>query len=240
VSTRDVRRKEIELGRDGERLELLVGGISYSSFHPDRPWTGYVWDALAAAVLLSGRDAPTVLLLGCGAGTTLALLRVICPRAQLTAVELDGRILELARERFRLDEIGAEVLHDDGLRYLARTRRRFDVIIDDMFGPAPGGVMRPVTDETAHLARIASRLTPHGIAATNATTDDDPPGLYPALRRAHAEVFGRYLRLKPPLGYNVVLAGSRHALRPGVLRDRASRLGAGERLRLDAIRVQER
>ena len=209
------------LGRDGQRLELLVGGVLYSSFHPERPWTGYVWDALAVTGLLVPSQAPRVLLLGCGAGTVLVLLRRLLPHAHLTAIELDGRVLELARERFHLDDIGAEVLEDDGLAFLARSRRKFDVIVDDMFQHDGAGLQRPVDDEEAHLRRVAEHLAPGGVAATNSTTDEDPPGLPRTLRAAYRAVFPKRLLLTPRLGYNVVLAGSTRRLSVAAFRRRA-------------------
>jgi predicted membrane-bound spermidine synthase len=209
---------EPRLGRDGEHLELLVGGISYSSFHPERPWTGYVWDALAACVLLAPFAAPRVLLLGAGAGTVLQLMRRLRPRAELLAVELDARVIALARQRFRLDATRADVVQGDALAHLQRTRRRFHVLLDDMYGPAAGGLARPVADEEAHLRLLASRLLPDGVAATNVTTDDDPPGLLRCVRRAYAAVFPHRLEVRPPRGHNLVVVGSFAPLRPAAVR----------------------
>jgi spermidine synthase len=232
------RGGRVALGWDGNRLELLVGGISYSSYDPDDPWTGYVWDAMAAVALLAQRPKPSVLLLGCAAGTTLMLLRRLVPRARLTALDLDADVLALARAKFDLDAAGAEVIAADGPAFLARTRRRFDVILDDMYAPDGDGVRRPVADERAHLELVASRLTPGGIAATNATTDDDPPGLQEALRRAYRQVFRHRVRLGPRLGYNVVLAGSTRRSDSGRLRQVAAELPPDERAGLLAIRVR--
>lgn len=197
------------MGQDGEHQELLVDGVAYSSFHPDRPWSGYVWDALAAALLLSAAPAPQVLLLGCGGGTVLQLAGRIRPEARITAVELDPRVLRFARRKFSLGDWGAEIVEGDGVEYLARSRRRFDLIMDDMYGPGPQGLVRPVADEEAHLRRLAARLSPTGIAVTNSTSDDDPPGLEQAVRAAYREVFPHRVAIHPRLGENVVLAGSR-------------------------------
>src|SRR5689334_10409575 len=87
---------QAEIGRSGRRLDLLVAGVSYSSWHPSQPWTGLVWDALAASAAFAAPDA-RILLLGAGAGTVLTLLRRVRPAARLVAVEQDERILELAR-----------------------------------------------------------------------------------------------------------------------------------------------
>lgn len=229
---------KIELGRDGEHWELLVDGVAYSSFHPERPWSGYVWDALAATVLLVPALAPKVLLLGCGGGTVLQLVKRLRPDSRLTAVELDPKVLRFARRRFALEDWGAEVVEGDGVEFLARSRRRYDLVVDDMYGPGPKGLVRPVADEEAHLGRVAARLAPGGVAVTNATSDDDPPGLELAVREAHHAVFAHRMVIDPPLGDNRVFAGSRRRMdgrairKPRTVEDPADLDGlAGLRLR---------
>lgn len=226
----------IELERSGRRVDVTVDGIPYSTFHPDRPWSGYAWDALAAAAVLCDQPAPSVLLLGAGAGTVLVLLRRILPGASLMAVELDPRMIELGRERGGLDASGAEIVVGDALAFLAGTRRTFDVILDDLFAPCASGLRRPVADEAAHLGVIARRLRPGGVAATNSTTDGDPPGLERAIAAAHREVFRHRVRLAPPRGYNAIHAGSAAPLRPARLREAAARLPAEDARGLSAVR----
>ncbi|MEM7249096.1 MAG: fused MFS/spermidine synthase [Acidobacteriota bacterium] len=226
------KRGRIRFAEDGEQLELLVDDIAYSSFHPDRPWSGYVWDALAASILLVRSERPKVLVLGAGGGTALRLMHRLRPEAQLTAIEIDPRMLKAARRRFGLDEVGAELIEGDGLEFLARSRRRFDLILDDMFGPSDDGLVRPVDDEEAHLRRIASRLREGGIAATNSTTDDDPPGLLDAVSGAHRTVFPHRVAIEPPLGLNVVIAGSATPLHRDGLRRRR---GVDSPMDLDAL-----
>ena len=200
-------RPRVAVARVAGRLELQVDGVAYSVFDSDGPWSGYVWDALAASVLLHPEPAPRVLMLGCAGGTVLALVRRLRPRARLTAVELEPGMIAVARERFGLDDHGAEVIEADGVAWVDRTRRRFDVIVDDMYAAGRRGLQRPVGDEEDWLARVASRLAPGGIAVTNATTDDDPPGLAVAVRDAHRAVFADVVSLEPRLGMNVVFAG---------------------------------
>lgn len=225
----------LSVARDGEHLDLVVDGVPYSSFHRERPWTGYVWDALAATVLLVDAPKPRVLLLGCAAGTALVLLRRASPEARLTAVELSPEVLDLARERFGLDRLGAEVVLGDGVEYVRSCRRRFDLVLDDMFAPAGKGIRRPVDDETAHLRRISRLLAEGGVAATNSTTDDDPPGLLAAVRSAHRAVFPHRVEVQPRKGYNVVWAGSGSRLDVDRARSRAATLPPEDRDALDAV-----
>ena len=227
----------IDLSRAGRRVDLVVDGVPYSTFHPDKPWSGYVWDALAATGLLVEPREPSILLLGGGGGTVLLLLRRLLPDAVLTAVELDPRVIDLARERFDLDRVGAEIIIDDGLEFLAKTRRRFDLVLDDMYAPGPNGLRRPVPDERFHLARMVARLAPNGVAATNSTTDDDPPGLERRLRVAYRAVLSHVGELRPRLGYNVVIAGSQSPLRFDAYRARVAALGTVDAQGIGGVRT---
>jgi spermidine synthase len=229
----------IEVERAGRRLDLVVDGIPYSTFHPDDPWSGYVWDPLAASILLVRAKRPKVLLLGCGAGTVLVLLRRVVPEAELLAVEIEPRVVALARERFGLDALGAELVVGDGLDFVRRTRRRFDLVIDDMFAPGKDGLARPVEDELAHLGTLARCLSPQGVAATNSTTDDDPPGLQKSLRDAYRATFAHRAVLTPRLGWNVVLVGSRARLDVPRLRARADVLPVVDRAGVRAVRAHK-
>ena len=233
-----VRRGRIDVAREGRRLDLRVDGISYSTFHPDKPWSGYVWDALAACGALVPAVRPRVLLLGCGAGTVLLLLRRLLPEARLLAVDADPRVLEVARARFGLDALGAEIVVADGPRFVRATRRRFDLVLDDMYAPGKAGLRRPVDDEREHLRAIARRLDPGGIAATNSTTDDDPPGLKAVVGDAYASVFPHVARLSPRRGYNVVFVGSAVPLDLHLLGERAGMLPEVDRLGLLSVRAR--
>lgn len=233
------RGGRIDLARTGRRTDVVVDGIPYSTFHPDRPWSGYAWDAIAAAAAWLRRPEPSVLLLGAGAGTVLVLLRRLLPDASLLAVELDPRIIALGRERCELDACGAEILEGDAVEHLARTRRKFDLILDDMFAPTKSGLGRPVADEEAHLRRIASRLSPGGVAATNVTTDGDPPELERTVAAAYAAVFPHRLRLSPRRGYNAIYAGSMAPLPTGRLRERAEKADPVDRDGLLSVRARK-
>jgi spermidine synthase len=72
-----------------------------------------------------------------------------------------------ARRWFDVGELGVEVVTDDAARFLARTRRRFDAALEDVFvGDArrlrkPPGFPLPALD---HVKRI---LRPGGVAVCN-------------------------------------------------------------------------
>lgn len=118
-----------------------------------------------------------VLVIGGGGFSLPKWLLAHCPHAQVTCVEIDPRIIELAREHFFVDEAcaqfcttGGQRLHvvcDDGWKYLqkcAAEGTRFDVIINDAFGGA-----RPLIALNTHdgAQALAACLTPNGVYLAN-------------------------------------------------------------------------
>lgn len=118
-----------------------------------------------------------VLVIGGGGFSLPKWLLAHCPHAQVTCVEIDPRIIELAREHFFVDEAcaqfcatGEQRLHvvcDDGWQYLqkcASEGTKFDVIVNDAFGGA-----RPLIALNTHdgAQALAACLTPNGVYLAN-------------------------------------------------------------------------
>lgn len=118
-----------------------------------------------------------VLVIGGGGFSLPKWLLAHCPHAQVTCVEIDPRIIELAREHFFVDEAcaqfcatGEQRLHvvcDDGWKYLqkcASEGTKFDVIVNDAFGGA-----RPLIALNTHdgAQALAACLTPNGVYLAN-------------------------------------------------------------------------
>lgn len=118
-----------------------------------------------------------VLVIGGGGFSLPKWLLAHCPHAQVTCVEIDPRIIELAREHFFVDEARAQfcatgeqrlhVVCDDGWKYLqkcASEGTKFDVIVNDAFGGA-----RPLIALNTHdgAQALAACLTPNGVYLAN-------------------------------------------------------------------------
>ena len=96
----------------------------------DEGLTGYYYDtALAAAYMAKEQDS--LLILGLGSGTYAKLCRSFFEDMEITGVEIDGKIVELARRYFGLpDDVNAVV--GDGRAYLS-TSKSYDVIMVDAY-----------------------------------------------------------------------------------------------------------
>ncbi len=152
----------------GGKRTLRIDGSLASTWQPGRATTGSVWDGIAAGLLaLLPARRRSVLLLGLGGGSAARVVRALAPRARIVGVEIDPAVVRLARRWFELDALGVEVVVADAAAFLARTRRRFDAVLEDVFlGDArrlrkPPGFPVPALD---HVKRV---LRPDGVVACN-------------------------------------------------------------------------
>ena len=158
-----VRVVETRLGR-----ELRVDGTLASVMRPGRAGTRPVWDAQAAPLLaLPPRRRRKVLILGLGAGSSARLLRRLAPEALIVGVEMDGEVLAAARQAFGLDALGLELHVADARDVLASERRRFDLVIEDVFVGNARSVRKPDWMLRGGLARAWKLVAKGGLLAVN-------------------------------------------------------------------------
>lgn len=147
-------------------MRLLGPEGTYSYYHPDILFTGLGWDAQTASTLLSRRPVKKVLILGLGGATVARQCRVLYPHAEITGVEINGAVINLAYKYFDLDSINVVVVNTSGQDYLKKTRRRFDAIIDDMWWPKLHSP-KPIYVEPKWVELVRSHLGPDGLYAIN-------------------------------------------------------------------------
>jgi spermidine synthase len=206
-------RVEVRKGRDG--LELRVDGTFASLYRPDDPATGSVWDAIAAPVLAlppSRSRRPSVLILGLGGGSAARIVRALRPEAQIVGVEFDPAVVRVARARFGLDELDVEVVVADALQFLSEERRRFDIILEDVFVGVGNGVHKPGWLPLPGHELAAARLKRDGLLVSNTL---DEAG---AVKRVLAARFPRILRIEVDGYDNRVFAAGPAYLDAGQLR----------------------
>jgi spermidine synthase len=220
-------RVEVRRVRGG--LELRIDGTQASVHRRGRALTGHVWWALASPVLLLSRERPRrVLLLGLAAGSVARALRALDAEAEIVGVELHPEVLRAARRHFALDRLGVELVVGDALEYLRRERRRFDLIVEDLFVGTARSVRKPewVTGEGYRL--IARRLRKGGYVVSNTIHETAD------VARAMRPLGGRVVSLDVASHWNRILVCG-PAIRPSDLRRRlqaghpelARRLGRG-------------
>jgi len=173
-------RIEVRKGRRGR--ELRIDGTFASWYDPALPVTGSVWDALAVPLLaLPPRRRRSVLVVGLGGGSVARVIRALAPGARIVGVEYSRDVLAAARRWLDLDALGLEVVVGDAHRYLARSRRRFDLVVEDVFVGRGRNVHKPDWFPEPGLGLAAARLAPGGLLVSN--TIDEFPAMSRALRR---------------------------------------------------------
>lgn len=207
----EARRVLVRQTRQG--LELRIDGTQASVQRPGGALTGVVWWALASPVLLlPRRRRRRVLLLGLAAGSVGRAVRVLDPQAEMVGVELDQEVLRLGRRHFGLDRLGIEIVAGDALEFLQHDRRRFDLVVEDLFVGPSRSVRKPdwLTGEGYRLIR--ERLRPGGYVVSNTIHE------MPAIVRAMRPFGGRIVSLDVRAHWNRVTVCGRDLPTPRVLR----------------------
>ena len=210
---RQSRPDRVEVKQSGRGRALRIDGTFASWYEPGKATTGSVWDALAAPLLLLPRARrDRVLILGLGGGSAARVARALAPRARITGVEIDAGVVRVARRWFDLDGLDVEVVKDDAQHYLERTRRRFDVILDDVFVGNRRTVRKPDWLPDPGLTLAADRLQPGGILVSNAI--DEAASVSREMRR----LFANTLQIEIEDYDNRVVVGAGFPLSGRVLR----------------------
>ena len=160
-------RVRVQTSRYGR--ELIVDETFASFQAPDGAVaTGSVWDALAAPLLaLAPAKRKKVLILGLGGGSAARIVRALAPDALIVGVEFDAEVVAAARAHFGLSALGLEVIVDDAQAVLQRERRRFDLIIEDVFIGRGDAVRKPDWLPAPGHDLAARRLRPGGLLVSN-------------------------------------------------------------------------
>jgi spermidine synthase len=92
---------------------------------------------LMTASLMYAKKLSSILEIGFGGGRTSWYLHRFLPDVQITAVELDPTVVELAHKYFAVkDEPHFQVVTEDGRVFLSNSKARYDIILIDAYrGP---------------------------------------------------------------------------------------------------------
>ncbi|MES2705686.1 MAG: methyltransferase domain-containing protein [Verrucomicrobiota bacterium] len=219
LTTRRTAFQSVAVWGDDQEVEFRVTGAIHAWWGRDQFLTGLAWDNIAAGVLsFPGHPAPggppkSLLMLGLGGGTSLRTLRHLCPDLEITAIEIDAEMIELARGHMDLDAIGARIITGDAYAWLRTCRRKFDVIFDDVYGVTSTDVERPLPSPETLLPAIRRSLSPQGIFAANLVIGPGHRRVQTEFRRFFRENFPVVRSITTPASLNECLIGG-PALRP--------------------------
>ncbi len=200
------RFQSLEIWKSFTATEFRVAGAIHARFHQTRFLTGLAWDLIAAAALLRKQGPPrSVLMLGLAGGTACRILRHLLPNCQLTAIDIDSEIIDLARQHMALDDLGIEVVIGDAYSWLAKNRRKFDIVFDDIYLAGKTDVFRPQAWDSSLLDHLRRAMAPGGLLAVNLVTGAGHRKMQSLTRQILCESFPQVRSLTTQDGMNEVL-----------------------------------
>lgn len=211
----------LEIWQSESATEFRVAGAAHAFYHRHRFLTGLAWDMMAAAALLGEKREPrSLLMLGLAGGTTLRILRHLLPACHFTAIDIDDKIVRLARRHMALDATGVEVIVGDAYHWLRTNRRTFDVVIDDIYLAGRTDVFRPQAMDQHVLANLRRCLAPGGALAVNLVTGPGHRATQSATRRVLRSTFPQVRSVTSPAAMNEILVAGRRVATTRRLRGR--------------------
>jgi spermidine synthase len=134
------------------------------------PWAlelEYTRMMMACLLLRDASSFPrNILLIGLGAGSLTKFLYRYCPSAHLTVVEIDSRVVDVAREHFELpvDPPRLDIVIGDGVEYMRTCGQTYDLILVDGFNEHahPGDL-----NALPFYQACRAGLSEHGVLAVN-------------------------------------------------------------------------
>jgi spermidine synthase len=213
---------------DGDSRHLRFESSFQSGMYRNDPFrTRYRYTDYLQLALAYNPRARNVLFIGLGGGSAQKRIWRDFPGLDLQVVELDPVVVDVAYRYFRLPHSPRlRVTAEDGRRYLARTKKRWDAIVVDAYFSDS----LPFHLTTAEfLDLVHSRLAPGGVVASNliGAVSGEGSKLFRSMYRTYRSAFPTVL-VHPvvlpnddgPLRNIIVVAGDIAAPGKDVLADR--------------------
>jgi len=203
----------IQVVQDGTRTELMLneGQAIHSIYDPNSLLTGGPWDYFMLGSYFRPAQASDprphrVAILGLAGGTAARQFTAAYGTSvDITGVEIDPTLVDVAHRYFHLDEPNVHPVVDDARYWLATESGRYDVIAMDAYRQ-PYIPFQLTTKEFFQLA--SQRLEPDGAVVVNAGRTAADYRLVAALASTMAAVFPSVYLVDVPSFSNTMIYGS--------------------------------
>ncbi len=203
----------IQVVQDGSRTELILneGEAIHSIYDPNDLLTGGPWDYMLVAsafrpaqpVEVQPRD---VAILGLAGGTAARQYVAAYGRnVQVTGVEIDPDIIDVAHRYFHLDEPNVHPVIADARYWIDTTSSKYDVIVMDAYRQ-PYIPFHLTTKE--FFSSVRDHLRPGGVAVVNAGRTATDYRLVDALASTMAAVYSTVFLVDVPQFSNTLIYGT--------------------------------
>lgn len=148
----------------GER-KLLVNGSVQSGRYIRKLWQG----AFKKFGISENRNWKKILVLGVGGGTIIQLLHAKFPKARITAVDIDQKIIDVAKKYFLTgDTTYVNFIIEDAKKYVQKNNLKYNCIIIDIF---IGNAIPEFVKTKPFITYCKQSLTPGGAICINYLQD---------------------------------------------------------------------
>ncbi|HNU76227.1 MAG TPA: class I SAM-dependent methyltransferase [bacterium] len=145
----------------GSTRKMVVGN-TIQSINPDSPACPKLyWGQMSDSIKERFTDIQNILILGLGGGTLAHLLSRAYPDVNITSVEYDEVMIQLAKEYFYVDKISNhKIIHEDALRIVVEpeendiTPSSLDLVVVDVLN----GDKYPDLGKTGNFISAVKRL----------------------------------------------------------------------------------
>ncbi|HLI08632.1 MAG TPA: fused MFS/spermidine synthase [Ktedonobacteraceae bacterium] len=193
IAERESAYNYIQVVRVGSQIQLVLNeGVGiHSIYDPNAILTGGPWDYFMVAPLFnnppfSPQQVKRVAIIGLGAGTIAREMTAVYGPIPIDGVEIDGTIVQLARQYFDMNEPNLHVIVQDGRYFLRTTRQHYDEIAIDAY-QQPYVPFQLTTVE--FFREVRAHLTSTGVAVINAGRTDTDYRLVDTLAETMRAVF---------------------------------------------------
>lgn len=163
-----------------------------------------LWQAAIQQVQLSHLPRPNILVLGLGAGSSIAPILKKWPQAQITAVEIDPVMIELADQYFQVtNSPQLTIINQDAFTLISTLKSTYELVCIDMY---IGGDIPPQAESAIFLSSIKKLLTSDGTTIINRLDTKTLKASNQRFAQLLTDTFDHVRRLKTPV--NQVFAAS--------------------------------
>ncbi|MGI8855162.1 MAG: spermidine synthase [Thermomicrobiales bacterium] len=202
--------------RDTGAYELYLneGHAIHSLYYPNRatqPLSYGPWDYFTLSPFFVANTRPDtikdVCVIGLAGGTVAQrMTEVYGPNVQIDGVEIDPKIVDVARRFFNLNESNVHVIVQDGRYYLRATEKKYDVIAVDAYHQ-PYIPFQLTTKE--FFQEVDDHLNSGGTVVVNAGRTDTDYRLVDVISQTMRAVFPNVYLIDTPAYTNTMIIGTR-------------------------------
>jgi spermidine synthase len=193
IAERESVYNYIQVVRVGEERQLILNeGVGiHSVYNPHSVLTQGPWDYFMIAPYFNNppftqNQVRRVAIIGLGAGTAVRQFTAAYGPIPIDGVEIDGTIVQMGQQYFRMNEPNLHVIVQDGRYFLQTTSQKYDVIGIDAY-QQPYVPFQLTTQE--FFQQVREHLTPTGVTVINAGRTSHDFRLVEALAQTMHSVF---------------------------------------------------